>query len=105
MFYVRQVVATGVQVYEYGDGFMHQKVVLVDDHASAIGTANFDNRSFRLNFEITLLTIDETFTREVEQMLLKDFANSTQIDPEELAARPWWTVAGSQIARLFSPIL
>ncbi len=36
------------------DGFLHQKVVLIDDRGSAIGTASFDNRSFRLNFEIMM---------------------------------------------------
>lgn len=103
--YVRQVIEAGVKVYEYGEGFMHQKVLLVDDHASAIGTANFDNRSFRLNFEITVLTIDDDFTCEVEQMLQNDFAKSTEIDAHELAARPWWFMAASQTARLFAPIL
>ncbi|MCA9135859.1 MAG: cardiolipin synthase [Planctomycetales bacterium] len=105
MSYVGQVVDTGVRVYEYGDGFMHQKVLLVDNHAAAIGTANFDNRSFRLNFEITVLTIDDQFNKEVERMLLKDFADSREITLEDLAARPWWKLAISQIARLFSPIL
>ncbi|QDV47621.1 Major cardiolipin synthase ClsA [Stieleria neptunia] len=105
MSYVNQVLQAGVKVYEYGDGFLHQKVVLVDEYASAIGTANFDNRSFRLNFEITVLTIDDDFTSEVEQMLLNDFAHSKEITPDDLAARRWWSVAGSQIARLFAPIL
>lgn len=105
MSYVRQVIEAGVKVYEYGDGFLHQKVMLVDDHATAIGTANFDNRSFRLNFEITVLTIDDKFTEEVEQMLLADFADSTPIEAEQLDARRWWSVAGSQIARLFAPVL
>ncbi|MDV6032498.1 MAG: cardiolipin synthase [Phycisphaera sp. RhM] len=105
MSYVNQVIQAGVKVYEYGDGFLHQKVVLVDGYASAIGTANFDNRSFRLNFEITVLTIDDEFTDEVEQMLSKDFANSREITRDALAARRWWSVAISQIARLFAPIL
>lgn len=105
MSYVGQVTDAGVKVYEYGEGFMHQKVVLVDHHAAAIGTANFDNRSFRLNFEITVLIIDDQFNREVEQMLRKDIADSHEISRDELAARPWWKVAASQIARLFAPIL
>lgn len=103
--YVRQVIEAGVKVYEYGEGFLHQKVVLVDDYSSAIGTANFDNRSFRLNFEITVLTIDEAFSGEVEKMLLDDFAKSQVIDEERLEKRPWLSVAASQIARLFAPIL
>ena len=40
----------GVGVYLYEPGFMHQKVALVDRDFAVVGTANFDNRSFRLNF-------------------------------------------------------
>jgi cardiolipin synthase len=105
MAYVPPVAATGVKVYEYGRGFMHQKVVLLDDEFSFIGTANFDNRSFRLNFEITIATIDKAFAGEVEKMLEQDIANSTLIDPAELAKRGLFFKVSSRVARLFSPIL
>ena len=105
MSYVPEVTQSGVKMYEYGDGFLHQKVVLVDDQASAIGTANLDNRSFRLNFEITVLTLDESFAGEVQTMLEDDFAKSTRIDPESLAGRPWHAKVGAKVARLFAPIL
>ena len=49
--YFDEVRQAGVKVFRYTDGFMHQKVVLVDDDLCAVGTANLDNRSFRLNFE------------------------------------------------------
>ncbi len=44
-----------------GRGFLYQKVVLVDHIAAAIGSANLDNRSFWLNFEIMVLTADSGF--------------------------------------------
>jgi cardiolipin synthase len=44
---------------------MHQKVMLADDNTSAVvGTANFDNRSFRLNFEITMIMCDRDFAKK-----------------------------------------
>ena len=92
-------------MYEYGDGFLHQKVVLIDDITSSIGTANFDNRSFRLNFEISVLTFDEDFAEQVERMLIRDFENSTLIDAETLASRSRLEKLGSRVARLFSPVL
>jgi cardiolipin synthase A/B len=49
----------GIRFYAYKPGFLHEKVMLVDDDISTIGTANFDNRSFRLNFEVTALIIDQ----------------------------------------------
>ncbi len=65
--------AAGVKVFRYIPGFMHQKVMLVDDYAS-VGTANFDNRSFRLNFEITMVLVGAEIARDVEAMLLDDFS-------------------------------
>jgi len=105
MTYVPQVAEAGVKMFEYGDGFLHQKVVLVDDLVSIVGTANFDNRSFRLNFEISIVTIDETFNRQVEQMLNADFAKSQLIDLSELASRGLWFRVTSRVTRLFAPIL
>jgi cardiolipin synthase len=105
MSYVDQVREAGVKMYEYGDGFLHQKVVLIDDVTSSIGTANFDNRSFRLNFEISVLTFDEGFAKQVEEMLMRDFENSTLIDSETLASRSRLEKLGSRVARLFSPVL
>ena len=64
--YAYDLVQAGVRIFRYKPGFLHQKVVLVDDIAASIGSANLDNRSFRLNFEITVLTVDRAFASEVE---------------------------------------
>jgi cardiolipin synthase len=95
---------TGVRFFRYTDGFMHQKCVLVDDAISLIGTVNMDNRSFRLNFEITAATADPAFTQQVEQMFLDDFARAREMSPRELHAKPWWFKIGIRLASLTSPI-
>jgi cardiolipin synthase len=105
MAYVPQVSEAGVKMYEYGRGFMHQKVMLVDDDVSVVGTANFDNRSFRLNFEISVVTIDASFAHDVEQMLREDLANSTLIDAAHFSERGLLFQVSSRVARLFAPIL
>ena len=105
MSFVAEVSSAGAKMFEYGKGFLHQKVAVVDDRLSLIGTANFDNRSFRLNFEISVLTLGEEFNKEVSEMLEDDFSCSTWIDPDELARRGLFFRATSRIARLFSPIL
>jgi cardiolipin synthase len=69
-----------------------------------IGTANFDNRSFRLNFEITVAIVDEEFAARVKQMLEDDFAGSKLITTAELASRGWWFHLSSRIARLMAPV-
>ena len=53
--YLEEMTAANVKLFRYIPGFMHQKVMLVDHDYCSIGTANFDNRSFRLNFEITMV--------------------------------------------------
>ncbi len=103
--YTRELLPPGVKVYRYQGGFMHQKVFLMDDHIAGVGTANFDNRSFRLNFEITLLVHDPAFAGEVEAMLETDFRRSRQVSQEEMDNKPAWFPLAMGVARLFSPVL
>ncbi len=103
--YTRDLLPTGVKVYRYQGGFMHQKVLLMDDHIAGVGTANFDNRSFRLNFEITLLVDDPAFAAQVEQMLQADLRRSRQVSLEEIENKPVWFPLAMAVARLFSPML
>jgi cardiolipin synthase len=100
-----EAIRAGVHIYRYTPGFLHQKVVLVDDEISAIGSANLDNRSFRLNFEIMLLTVDASFAKEVETMLEQDFAESRQVTLADSKEVRRLQVLGMRIARLISPIL
>jgi cardiolipin synthase len=79
--------------------------MLIDHDVAAIGTANFDNRSFRLNFEITAIFADPEFVTEVERMFEADFAKSTMIGPGEYSDRSLWFRLGVRLARLTSPLL
>jgi cardiolipin synthase len=102
--YFEEALETGIRFFRYTDGFLHQKVVLVDDEISAIGTANFDNRSFRLNFEIMAVVADQAFNTEVEQMLLADMNNSEEMQPGDLAEKSFGFKLASRLARLTAPI-
>ncbi len=103
--YIPELSEAGVQFYEYAPGFLHQKVLLVDDDAASIGTANFDNRSFRLNFEVSAITYDHEFASKVEAMLQADFDRSSRINPGTHARRSYALRVTSKIARLLAPIL
>ncbi len=102
--YLDESARTGVQFYRYLDGFLHQKVMLIDDEFATVGTANFDNRSFRLNFEITAVIADRGFASQVEQMLEGDFASARLMAPGEYDAKPWWFRFAAKLARLTSPV-
>lgn len=103
--YIKRVGKTGVKFFRYREGFMHQKVLLVDENAAAVGTANMDNRSFRLNFEIMMMGVGSGFAGEVEAMFLRDFERSDLADPYEIDKRNLAFQFGSRFARLLSPVL
>ncbi|CAB3729398.1 cardiolipin synthase [Trinickia soli] len=103
--YAYDLVRAGVRIFRYRPGFLHQKVVLIDDVAAAIGSANLDNRSFRLNFEIMVLTIDHAFAAEVETMLKKDFEQAWEVERSEYRNASALRQIVMHVARLFSPIL
>ncbi len=103
--YYEETLPVGIQLYRYTSGFMHQKVMLVDDNVSAIGTANFDNRSFRLNFEITMVFFDALLAGKVEKMLENDFASSRRVTIADLNDRFIGFKIMTRLARLMSPIL
>ncbi|MDH4048593.1 MAG: cardiolipin synthase [Gammaproteobacteria bacterium] len=103
--YMQRTGGNGIRFYRYTDGFMHQKTFLVDDIATGIGTANLDTRSFRLNFEITLLTIDRTLAEDVKAMFENDFQSSTLVRHDALEQRSFLFRLGAKGARLLSPIL
>ena len=100
----RQAASTGARFYRYQKGFLHQKALIVDDLVSSVGTANFDNRSFRLNFELTAMIADPEFTVEVARMFEEDFANSRLVGHDELEKRSFLFKVGVRLARLTSPV-
>lgn len=102
--YFDELRETGVEIWRYDNGFMHQKVVLVDRTLAAVGTTNLDNRSFRLNFETMALFFDPDAAAAVEDMLTEDFKHAFRLE-KNLRDQPRAIRIGAPIARLFSPLL
>ena len=103
--YLGEVARAGVRVFLYEPGFMHQKAALVDRDFAAVGTANFDNRSFRLNFEVTAVVRDRAFCDSVEAMLERDLGRATEISHEDLEAKPFAFRFAANATRLLAPVL
>jgi cardiolipin synthase len=80
-------------------------VTLLDDDLVSIGTVNFDNRSFQINFELTLWFTHERLISKVEKMLEEDFAHSRLTWPDAFQSRSYIFQVFAQGARLLSPIL
>ncbi len=102
--HVERLLDCGVEFHRHAPGFLHQKVILIDSDLATVGTANFDNRSFRLNFEITMEIRDPTFAAEVAAMLEKDFGNSRLVAKGELAERGFLFSFGVRSSSLLAPI-
>ncbi len=103
--YLDETIPYGIRVFRYTQGFLHQKAVLVDDTLAGIGTANLDNRSFRLNFEITMLFASRAMIDDISAMLQRDFNNARELSLEEFNQRPLWFRFAVKVSRLLSPLL
>ena len=100
-----EVGSAGVQFYRYQDGFLHGKFMLVDNSVATVGTANFDNRSFRLNFEITAVVVEQEFAAAVQAMFEEDFSKSRRMEAGEFDDKNYFFRVAARVARLASPIL
>lgn len=103
--FVGALLEAGVRFFRYEPGFLHAKTLLLDKNASAVGTLNLDNRSFRLNFEIMALVLSSDFAEEMETMFLDDFRRSREMTAAEVSERPFGERALSRAAALFAPVL
>ena len=103
--YIELLQGLGIRFYAYQPGFLHEKVMLIDHDISAVGTANFDNRSFRLNFEVTALIADPAFAAGMESMLERDFAHAVELIDPGVLSKPFWWRLGVDLSRLASPVL
>lgn len=105
MSYIGELLEAGVKFYTYEKGFLHSKVVLMDDYVSSVGTANLDIRSFKLNFEVNAFIYDETINLKLTERFLNDIKNCKEITLEEYRKRGKIVRLKESFSRLLSPIL
>jgi cardiolipin synthase len=103
--YFDELLKAGVKVYQYQKGILHSKVLIVDDVVGAVGSANFDIRSFQLNFEVSALIYNEEFVNRLERDFWQDLADSLQVNRERYSTRPLSERLRESGARLLSPLL
>ncbi|MBD7910263.1 cardiolipin synthase [Clostridium cibarium] len=103
--YIGELLDLGVKVYEYENGFIHAKTIVVDGQVSTVGTANMDIRSFKLNFEVNAFIYDDRIARNLERQFFIDIENSKVITKENHDGRSRRTRIKESLVRLLSPIL
>lgn len=103
--FIHDATKAGVKVLRYQPGFMHQKVIVVDNTFSAIGTANMDNRSYRLNFEIMMIFANRDMNAKTAEMLEDDMTRCVEVPHTELENKHFLFRLAVRVARLFAPAL
>ena len=103
--YVEDMLMAGVRIYRYQKGFVHAKVLIVDDYIASVGSANMDMRSFFSNFELNALLFDESAIHKLCEDFSSDLAESQEINMYAFKKRPRWQKASEVIARMLSPLL
>ena len=103
--YFSDILKSGGKVYLYTKGFIHSKVIIIDDKIASTGSANMDLRSFMLNFEINAFIYDKHIIDIMTKDFLEDMKNSEELKIEDFNNRSMTKKLKESIARLFSPIL
>jgi cardiolipin synthase len=103
--YYQELMEAGVRVFEYNRGFIHAKVIQVDDRVASVGTANLDIRSLHLGYEINALVYDAEVVKTLEEDFIRDMKYCTEIVKDQWAHRPLRKHFIEATARLLSPLL
>lgn len=103
--YYQELLDVGVEIYQYQKGFIHAKTMVIDEQLSFIGTANMDERSFELNFEVNTVVYDGEIAKQLKAAFENDLQVSKLIDAAVWTARSAWVQLPEKVARLLSPLL
>lgn len=103
--FIGEMLKDGVRVYIYENGFLHAKTITVDGEVCSVGSANFDNRSFKLNFEANAFLFDAHVTKELEKIYKEDMKHCRQLTWKEYLARPTKIRIKEAFSRLLSDFL
>ena len=103
--YLSQLLEAGVKIYQYREGFLHSKLLMVDDRIASIGSANMDFRSLEHNFEISGFVYDPGITKRLTTLFDQDKSACHLLTREEWEKRGRLVRFSESVMRLFAPLL
>lgn len=103
--FIKDMLRTGVKVYQYEKGFLHSKMMLFDDSLTLIGSANFDTRSFEQNFEVEAFIYDDELAAVANDIFVEDQRYAEALSLKEWSKRPRVKRFVESLMRLFAPLL
>lgn len=104
-YYARLLAEDGAKIYFYEKGFLHAKMMVIDDAISSVGSANMDFRSFKLNFEANTFIYDLDIAKQLQDIFETDIEYSRLVSPADFKAMSMWLRFKQAFSRLLSPIL
>jgi len=104
-FYCGLLLRFGVHVHLFEDGLLHSKTLTVDDEFGMFGSANYDIRSFQLNFELNVMVYDAVTTRRIRTIQEQYQESSHLLTLESWQSQSRWKHLQANVAKLFSPLL
>ena len=106
LFHAGHILRSNVRVHQVKkEGFIHAKVLVMDDSVASVGSANFDTRSLGLNFESNAVVYDKEFAQKVKAAYLYDIEHwCTELTEEQYMKRSKWVKFKEDISRLYGPI-
>ncbi|TKD68757.1 cardiolipin synthase [Pseudalkalibacillus hwajinpoensis] len=103
--YFSELLDYGVEIYMYQKGFLHQKIMIIDEDIATIGTANMDMRSMNLNFEVNLFLFQASTVNDLVEAYKNDINDSVKVTKDSYSKRGLKHRTKESFARLFSPVL
>lgn len=103
--FLEDIMRYGVGVYFFNGGFLHSKMLIIDNELTITGSVNMDVRSFEHNFEIEAFIYDEQTNDEARKIFAKDLESCTKVDPKLWKKRGVRGKIIGSFTRLFSPLL
>jgi len=103
--FIGDLLLAGVRAYTYNKGFLHSKCIVVDENISSVGTANFDIRSFKLNFEVNAFIYDVEVAKKLHRAYENDLEFCSELTLEKYQNRSNFIKFKESISRLLTPVL
>jgi cardiolipin synthase len=102
--YYDGLLESGCQIYEYDQGMLHAKYLIVDEHVATVGSANFDLRSLHINYEVTVMFYDAGLTTRLAQVFEDTLVHASRVLPESRAKLGLPMRLAEGMARIMSPL-
>lgn len=103
--YYGELLEAGVHIYQYTKGMLHAKQMIIDGEIAEVGAANYDIRSFRLDYEVCEVIYSKDVAQELIEQYELDLTDSVALSTEDLQKRSRTQRVLDQAARLLSPLL